>query len=346
MGTRPHTPSDIDFGKDETRPTQMATVTPKPETSLLIIHEALEQRLAVERRRNFRAFCWMSAAFLLVLLAVASLLLSLGMMVSRNARKAIDSASRTAEWTDLALKSYDERIVRTGTDIEKLGAKAEEINRNVEREKGSRLQEKESLKQDLVQFSKWYGTKNAWVDGTLSQFDELNRKVAEMEATEAASKAKLAELQKLYEDLRASSVQSASLVVAPAPVPVQVEPARVGKTETVVYGDGGKYEGELKDGLKHGVGTYYFANGDKYTGEFAGDLRHGKGSYSYATGARYEGEFKEGQRSGSGIYYYPNGDVFQGSFAGGLMNGSGFYTYSGGVRVQGVWKDDVLVSGD
>lgn len=32
--------------------------------------------------------------------------------------------------------------------------------------------------------------------------------------------------------------------------------------------DGGKYEGEWKDGNKHGKGVYIFANGNKYDAEY------------------------------------------------------------------------------
>jgi hypothetical protein len=34
-----------------------------------------------------------------------------------------------------------------------------------------------------------------------------------------------------------------------------------------------KYEGEFKENLRHGNGTYYCANGDKYVGEFKDDKK-------------------------------------------------------------------------
>jgi hypothetical protein len=45
----------------------------------------------------------------------------------------------------------------------------------------------------------------------------------------------------------------------------------------VHYADGGKYEGELIDGIKNGKGTYYAFNGDKYEGEWKDDKADGNG---------------------------------------------------------------------
>ena len=38
--------------------------------------------------------------------------------------------------------------------------------------------------------------------------------------------------------------------------------------ETINYDDGGKYVGEVSNGVPHGQGTYTFANADKYIGEW------------------------------------------------------------------------------
>ena len=42
-----------------------------------------------------------------------------------------------------------------------------------------------------------------------------------------------------------------------------------------------KYEGQFKDGKRHGQGTFYYANGDKYEGQFRDDKRNGRGTYEY-----------------------------------------------------------------
>ena len=47
---------------------------------------------------------------------------------------------------------------------------------------------------------------------------------------------------------------------------------------------GDHYQGEFKNGLKHGFGMYFFANGDKYVGEYQFGKREGKGTYSFSNG--------------------------------------------------------------
>jgi hypothetical protein len=47
---------------------------------------------------------------------------------------------------------------------------------------------------------------------------------------------------------------------------------------------GDYYQGEFKNGLKHGFGTYFFSNGDKYIGNYQYGKREGKGTYSFSSG--------------------------------------------------------------
>lgn len=47
------------------------------------------------------------------------------------------------------------------------------------------------------------------------------------------------------------------------------------------------YEGEFKDGNKHGMGMQrHFATGDVYDGEWRGDKKHGAGTYTFAANKR------------------------------------------------------------
>ena len=36
------------------------------------------------------------------------------------------------------------------------------------------------------------------------------------------------------------------------------------------------YDGELKNGLRHGQGVFYYANGAKYEGMWKDNMKHGK----------------------------------------------------------------------
>ena len=61
-----------------------------------------------------------------------------------------------------------------------------------------------------------------------------------------------------------------------------------------VYAEGErKYDGEWKDGLQHGRGTFYFAAGEKYEGDWRDGKPNGRGVKTYADGRRYDGEWKD-----------------------------------------------------
>ena len=66
-------------------------------------------------------------------------------------------------------------------------------------------------------------------------------------------------------------------------------------------GNGGDtYEGEWKNDVIHGQGTYTFANGEKYVGNFKDGKRHGQGTYTFASGEKYVGNYKDGLKHGQG----------------------------------------------
>lgn len=96
-----------------------------------------------------------------------------------------------------------------------------------------------------------------------------------------------------------------------------------------------KYEGEFREGLKHGSGKYQWENGDRYEGGFVDDRPDGNGKYQFANGDTYEGEVKAGVITGRGTYVTRSGDRIEGSFAGGLANGIGIYRFASGDRYEG-----------
>ncbi len=62
-----------------------------------------------------------------------------------------------------------------------------------------------------------------------------------------------------------------------------------------------KYEGELKNGVKHGKGKEIHRDGtDNYEGEFKNGQRNGFGTSTSVNGRSYEGEWKNGKEHGIG----------------------------------------------
>lgn len=58
--------------------------------------------------------------------------------------------------------------------------------------------------------------------------------------------------------------------------------------KTITYDDGNRYEGDMKNGMRHGRGTFYYANGEKYVGNWVANKKEGLGVYTWSDGDRYE----------------------------------------------------------
>ena len=65
--------------------------------------------------------------------------------------------------------------------------------------------------------------------------------------------------------------------------------------------------GSWVDDQRCGKGKFYYVNGDIYDGEWKDHVRHGLGSYTYAdTASCYVGLWKNGQRDGQGELIHAN----------------------------------------
>ncbi|MBF0107582.1 MAG: SUMF1/EgtB/PvdO family nonheme iron enzyme [Magnetococcales bacterium] len=93
------------------------------------------------------------------------------------------------------------------------------------------------------------------------------------------------------------------------------------------YPDGVRYEGEFKDGQRHGKGIQTWPDGARYEGTFSNDKRHGRGLFTWPTQARYEGEFVDGKRHGQGVYSWPNGARYEGTYLDGQRHGTGILSH-------------------
>ncbi len=69
------------------------------------------------------------------------------------------------------------------------------------------------------------------------------------------------------------------------------------------YSDGGFYVGEIKNGLRNGVGVFAYADGQQYNGEWKNNFKSGEGTQSYPNGCSYKGEWFESQRHGLGVHF-------------------------------------------
>lgn len=107
--------------------------------------------------------------------------------------------------------------------------------------------------------------------------------------------------------------------------------------------NGDQYEGEYKNGLRDGTGTYFFKNGHRYIGNWKTGLKHGKGKFHYPDGSSYEGEWCKDLKQGFGIYTYLNLDRYEGNWFQGKRHGTGHYIYhEDDTNFYGTWENGIL----
>ena len=104
--------------------------------------------------------------------------------------------------------------------------------------------------------------------------------------------------------------------------------------------NGGKYTGDLCNGLAHGQGTLTFSDGATYTGSWLNDKEDGQGTLTLPDGETYSGAFRDDLFNGQGILTLPNGDKYNGAFKDNKRDGQGTMTLGDGTTYNGAWQDD------
>ncbi len=103
------------------------------------------------------------------------------------------------------------------------------------------------------------------------------------------------------------------------------------------YSDGSYYAGQFKDGQFNGSGEWHSKHGETYTGEFQNGDFHGQGSLSYSDGSRYEGGFANGTPNGEG--HLQSQDMeYRGEFSKGQYHGLGKLQWRNGSSFQGQFR--------
>ena len=102
--------------------------------------------------------------------------------------------------------------------------------------------------------------------------------------------------------------------------------------------DGGRYRGELVDGLLQGQGRVDYPNGSWYAGEFDKGQWHGQGEWHGSNGEVYRGQFNQGLFDGQGTLT-TNGSSYTGGFKAGRRDGEGTLKENG-MTYRGEFKAD------
>ena len=96
------------------------------------------------------------------------------------------------------------------------------------------------------------------------------------------------------------------------------------------------YEGGVRSGKYHGIGTHKSSEGLKMGLWRKGQLVHGK--VEYADGFTYEGNYENSAKCGYAKLKYPNGDYYQGYFVNNDMEGTGLLKFASGSTYKGTFK--------
>src|SRR5688572_3696270 len=132
-----------------------------------------------------------------------------------------------------------------------------------------------------------------------------------------------------------------TIVLAFVPTMSFAEKAQI-STETMA--DGSRYEGEFRNGKRHGRGILITADGHRYEGEFLNGLRSGRGILRH-TGYTYEGSFLNDKPHGQGVIIWRDGDRYEGGWADGKTHGFGTYTKADGRVFVGQWLNGCFSEG-
>jgi hypothetical protein len=109
---------------------------------------------------------------------------------------------------------------------------------------------------------------------------------------------------------------------------------------TLRLAEGDVYDGDWKDGKRHGHGVFVTLDGDIYNGGWTEGAYHGYGVFVWSAGKIYRGDYVNGERHGQAVMTWPYGANYQGEYANDKRNGKGIYVYADGRCYTGEYRDE------
>ena len=68
-----------------------------------------------------------------------------------------------------------------------------------------------------------------------------------------------------------------------------------------------------------------YCTGNEFDGEWKEGMFHGKGTFKWSTGHRYDGEWRNGAEEGIGVFTWPDSSTYEGFWLGGVKDGVGVF---------------------
>jgi hypothetical protein len=107
------------------------------------------------------------------------------------------------------------------------------------------------------------------------------------------------------------------------------------------FTDGATYEGQFKDGQRHGFGRQIWQDGSVYEGIWRQDKCNGTGRLINAEGHIYFGDWRDDKAEGQGTFKHTDGTKYVGEWKNDVQNGRGIETWADGSVYEGMYKDSL-----
>ncbi|KAL4508042.1 hypothetical protein ABPG72_021415 [Tetrahymena utriculariae] len=105
------------------------------------------------------------------------------------------------------------------------------------------------------------------------------------------------------------------------------------------FDNGSVYEGQWKNGQRHGRGVQYWSDGSVYEGYWRNNMAQGKGRLIHSDGDVFIGRWKEDKANGKGKYLHMDGAVYEGDWMDDKQHGKGVEEWPDGARYEGDYVD-------
>lgn len=110
---------------------------------------------------------------------------------------------------------------------------------------------------------------------------------------------------------------------------------------------GKEFNGSFVDDVKTGLGKQIWPSGSKYIsyeGTWANDLPDGEGTLKFTEGYTYVGTLKSGKLDGKSVMTYPTGEIREGTYANGKREGEFTLTTVDGKKYLEIYSNDIRTS--